>query len=295
MIKCNPRVLSLLLTGILSLSSFSQNPSFKIISDSIYPLIQSNEYDKAKQIWRATEKEFTVDQQEKYLFLLSALRNNDLKFFRKEMTSLMKESGYFLSVMDTSSNYGDNTVNLFREKGVLEWVVKKSNKYYPKWIVSNPIAHYAKQRSDFFIFRDQNFIRGIPPECDTSIHCKEKHQEYYTQFAMMSASDLATFFIEIGGVANNIDHGVDVYYPLLVVIHHILETSEESMEYAWTLLLPYFEKAYFDGKIGSDIFYIYDEALFQHTGYQYYGQYGEAPILDQEGFEGRVRKYNFKF
>jgi len=280
---CNRFFLASILTLFTSYSN-GQNPSFSIIFDSIYPLIQSGDYTQAKEHWIKAEKEYPIDQQEKYLFLLNSLRNDDVSFFKKEMLRLIKESGYNLSALDTAYKYGDQACDLYREKGVLNWVVEKSEKYYPKWMQKNPIAYRVHETSEYFLSRDQNFIKLAIPVCDSSDSCMDKRNQHYEKIAIMEASELATFIIDLGTVPNNIDHGVDVYYPLLIVLHHICECSEKSMNYAWNLLKPHFEKAYLQGKIDNSVFYIYDEASYLHTGYQYYGMYGDAPVKDEDEY-----------
>ncbi|GAB5417593.1 MAG: hypothetical protein Crog4KO_25780 [Crocinitomicaceae bacterium] len=271
-----------------------QNQSIDLIFDSIYPLVENGNYDKAKELWMATERNYKMDQQEKYLFLITALENNDVKFYKKEMKNLIRFGGYHISQFDTAAVYRSNHLDLMEHKEVLSWTVEMSEKHHPKWIQENPKSHYVRQRCDYFIQRDQNFINLAVPACDSSDSCIQLRQEHYEKVAMMEASELASFFIEIGGVANNIDYGVDVYYPLLVVCHHIFECSEKTLNYAWSLLQPYFEKARLEGKIASDIFYIYDEALFLHTGFQYYGTYGDSPTIDEEGRKERMMRFKLK-
>jgi hypothetical protein len=284
-------LLSLSIIVILSSSKLhAQNPSFSIVFDSIYPLVESGNYLQAKELWIRAEKQYVMDPQENFLFLIHALKNNDTRYFKREMKSLIKKHGYHLSIMDTASTLSNQYCDLYREQGVLEWVVQKSHKYYTNWIKKNPKKYYVKQKVEFFTTRDQT-TRFYTPPCDTSKSCLTSRESHFENVAIIEAAELASFFIEIQTIPNHIDFGVDVYYPLLPVMHHILENSEKAMNYAWNLWLPYIEKARLDGKIGTELFYIYDEALYHHSGYQFYGLYENAPIKDSKGLEERRNKY----
>jgi len=286
--------LRFLITIVLAIPNMltAQTEAIDIIFDSIYPLLNNGAYDHAKEVWIATEKKNSMDQQEKYLFLMRALQNEDVKFYKKEMKNLIRFGGYHLSQFDTAAVYRTNYLDEMYDKGVLQWTVEMSEKYHPIWIQKNQISHYVREQCDYFITRDQNFIRNAFPLCDSSDLCISQRDEHVEKFVMKEASELASFFIEIGGAANNVDHGVGVYYPLTIVCHHIFEYSEKSLGYAWSLLRPYFEQARLEGKISRNIFYIYDEALYNHTGFQYYGMYGDAPVKDEDGLKARMEKFN---
>ena len=72
---------------------FSQNESFRIISEKIDPICSTN-YEGAKKIFQEIEEKYQIDPAEKLLFLKYSLENNDIRYFKSSMKKLIKNNGY---------------------------------------------------------------------------------------------------------------------------------------------------------------------------------------------------------
>lgn len=287
------RLLFFLIVTLVYNSTFGQNPSFNIIFDSIYPLVQQNRYQEAKKLWIETEEKYKMDQQEKLRFMECVLRNKDIKYFKKEIVFLMKESGYYLERGDTISISSNYLTDLIKENGLTAWVLKKSKKLHPKWIWKKPTARLVQLEMDYYQSRDQHIIKYAPPICYVDSFCVQEYDEHYANVGKREMAEFASFCNQIGGLPNNIDHGINVLYRWQLVFRHCIENSEETLLYAWDLLKPFIDQAYFDGKIDANIFYTIDMAFIKHFGSQYFGLVDEIPIYDPETFETRTNIYNF--
>jgi len=282
---------------LICVTSNAQNPSFRIIFDSITPIVQRGDYAKAKEIWQDLDKKYDTDPQEKFHFLFYSLENDDVKYFKKEMKVLAKESGLNYSLSDTNELLRTEEVEKFMQHGVYDWVVKMSSKYYHKWIYNSPIAFKTNLKVQQALLEDQfltgNFHGFIQPDSLgnlDSISTELNHFIHRQSFGIIA--DLATYCIEIGTFPNNIDHGLNSYYPLELIIWHNL-SSDQNFQMTWDVLRPHIEKAYFDGKISRNLFLLYDLTLYQHTGQQYYGLLADIPIKDSSTYDERKKRFRF--
>ena len=190
---------------------------------------------------------FTRDSQEKHLFLQESLKQDDISFFKKDIKEIMKNSGFNYSKRDTVEVYRSSFDDLIVAKGLSEWIIKTSNKLYLKWIKKNPVGFYVHNYADYLITVDYN--------------------EHYKTLCIEYMAELATFCNALGGLPNNIDHGVDILYKWDIVFMHALKNSVESLNYTWNVFQHHIDKAYFEGKIGANLYQMYDLFLYQYTGF----------------------------
>ncbi len=71
----------------------SQNPAYKLIHDSVFNIIE-DDYFKAKENLKQIEKHHLIDPGDKVTLLQYSLKNNDLKFFKKQIKKLIKNNGF---------------------------------------------------------------------------------------------------------------------------------------------------------------------------------------------------------
>jgi len=273
---------------------FTQNLSYRIIYDSITPQLDSGNYKLAKQIWLDTEKIWDMDPQEEYLFICSSLRFDDISFFKKRIKGLIKNSGFQFDRSDTLAEnlYGHNL--LFYDKQVISWLIDLSEKHFPKWRKKNPEAYKIRREIEILIIKDQYIRSNFGPSnfADSTCDNYEKFWNTVGKADFQNLAELTTLFIRNNGIPNHFDHGTSTIYLLGLIIWHNLK-NPNNINNAWSIILPWVDKAYFEGKIGYDLYASYDKWLVEHTGYQYYGFEGDTPILDSENFENRKKKYNF--
>lgn len=278
-----------LLVSLLLMSNLgiSQNNSFRIIFDSINPIVSDN-YPKAKRIMRSLERKYQVDPAEKLNFLYVSLENNDIHYFKREIKKMLKYHGFKFSKHDKSRNSFQNSfVELVNSKQLGDWLCEKSDKYYPRWIKNHPEAFEIKRKIDELFIKDQMRV-------DIYIQDSLCSQIILGQINAIDKNNLKSLLQlcdSKGILPNHIDHGVGTYYPWQTILLHNMK-SDDFFE-VWEEILPYIEKTYFAGKIGDDLFRLYDQMLHQFFGYQFFGFEKNAPIKDPEHLIERKRKYGF--
>jgi hypothetical protein len=271
---------------------FSQNESFRIISEKIDPICSTN-YEGAKKIFQEIEEKYQIDPAEKLLFLKYSLENNDIRYFKSSMKKLIKNNGYNYAIEDSKFKQRNfNFIELIRLKEVESWLIKKSEKYYPIWIKNHQHAFSIKLKIDQLIVKDQ--MRGYfcrIYDQDSTVGADKMLAEIdYSNFR-----ELLILADENGILPNHIDHGIGTYYSWQGILLHNLKTvsGKDYFLKIWEEILPYIEKTYFSGKIGYDLFQLYDQFLAQNYGYQYYGFEKNVPVFDLEHLEDRKIKYGF--
>lgn len=276
------RVTLIVIFLTLSLFGISQNPSFRIIFEEIYPII-STDYFKAKQMLIDVEKKYEIDPAEKLLFLYESLRQNDTSYFKSEMKGLMENNGYRYSKRERSLD--DNLTILINEKNLEDWMFTQSDSLYPIWVKNNPRAFEIRRKIDAMIILDQT--RGYFYDMDSTCGSYSELEKLdYSNFI-----DLISLADKNGILPNHIDHGVGTYYTWEIILLHNLKTDHFFEN--WERILPYIEKTYFAGKIGDDLFRLCDQWMVRLFGYQYYGFENGVPIKDEEHLAERRKKYRF--
>lgn len=272
----------------------AQNVSYCIISKEINPLIESGDYQAAKAKWLELEQQFTIDPNREYQFITESLKNDDTVFFKQRMTKLISKHGFHFFATDTlpENLYGHS--ELFYTKGIHHWLIATSNALYPEWIKSNPESYLLQQQIIELAHADQLFRTSIhfTEVGDTNCTGKELAWEVLSRCDYQNAAKLATLSIRNGGLPNHFDNGYKTYALMGLIIWHNLK-DEKNIHNTWMILSPHIDKAYFEGKIGTDLYAAYDQWLLHFTGYQYYGFEGDAPVENREEFEKRKAKYNF--
>lgn len=279
---------------LLSGASNAQNESYCIIYNEIYPLLDSGYYNAAKTRWLEIEDQYKIDPHREYLFIIESLKNDDSSFFKERITELIKNNGFHFFATDTlpENLYGHS--ELFYNKGIHKWLIKTSNFYYPDWIKNNPDSYLIQQKMIELAHDDQLFRKSIhfADVSDTNCTGRELSWDILSRCDYQNAATLATLSIRNGGLPNHFDNGYKTYALMGLIIWHNLK-SEKNIHNTWMILSPHIDKAYFEGKIGSDLYAAYDHWLLHFTGYQYYGFEGNAPVENQSEFEKRKEKYKF--
>jgi hypothetical protein len=273
---------------------FSQNDSYCVIKNDIYPLINNKDYEGAKKLWLIMEKQHNVDPNSEYLFLIEALANDDIEFYKSRIPSLIEDHGYHFFASDTLLENLRWDFEIIINKGLHKWLINTSNELYPNWIKKKPESYSLQQQIIQLAHNDQLFRTSIhfAEVSDTNCTGKELDWDILSRCDYENAAKLATLCIRNGGLPNHFDNGYKTYALMDLIIWHNLK-SEDNIHNAWMILSPHIDKAYLEGKIGSGFYASYDYWLLHFTGYQYYGFEGNAPVENQNEFEKRKEKYKF--
>ena len=279
----------------------AQNPSYKLFNDEIFPIAEKD-YQKAKAIYEIYQKKYNFDPSYIYNFLDYSLKNKDLKFFKKEITSLIKNYGFSYSSEDTlKSKFESSFYEGIYENQLHLWLMKTSQKYYPIWLKKHPLAIEYEKLLTSLMAKDQ-MIRGLTSlYYFPSLKNKFIDTNQYTKYK--SKIDSVYHYIDIENIRkiayscfknnkkyiSNFDHFNFGNTVDFIVFHNLKERV--YLDETWERLHTFFEQAYLDGYESGRFFHTYDYYLNKYRGVQYYGTLGEnIPLKDPETFKERKER-----
>jgi hypothetical protein len=67
--------------------------------------------------------------------------------------------------------------------------------------------------------------------------------------------------------------------------------NPHGFQQRWDAVMPYLDKAFAAGKIGSEYLRIYDTTMHMNTGFQYYGTLENVTVQDPEGLRQRRNEH----
>lgn len=282
---------------------FCQNISYQLYEDSIFPLLGSD-YSAAKKKLINYEKTMVFDPMYKISFLEYSLANKDIKYFKNEISSLIKNYGYHFNMSDTMSESLSKPINwAIHENGLTYWLAEISKKLYPKWVKNHPEAHSYFSKLDQSRTADQQIRKisfvlfpGLMKSTSDSVVIKSFYKIYDSLKCSIDLENIISIqniCINKGALPTNFDSGFTISKIIGLIISHNLKEGK-NLKQTWERLYYYVEKAYMDGKVSSLLLYEYDYYLNVHYGFQYYGFLDNVPAINPEGLEERKIKFQVK-
>lgn len=258
------RAVVILITLYFSLSALkSQNRFYTVMYDSIYPLIDSNSYTKAKKIWqRVNKEESLVDPSEELIFLGFALQNHDIQLYKQSVVGLISY-GWQYTYEDTLNEKlaRSNLLQEIKRNELVDWTVAQSAHYFPKWKDKNLESLRFKQIVDSLIQEDQLSRYGLMQFSKTKRDSLENLIAVADFNNLKRIADLCEQNDSI--LLNNFDNGVGIYFKVSFIFWHNLK-SPSNYQKAYDLLKPFAQKAYMQGKINGNFFKAYEKWKTHH-------------------------------
>lgn len=275
---------------LIHLTGFSQNNnSFDLFWEEVGPLLETD-YESAKKRALEIRKEAKISPEYRLYFLEFSLKNNDLNFFKKEVSDLILNYGYRYTRADTCEVcLDDDFKTLIADKKISKWLLLKSDKLYPEWIKNNPINYDLQRRLSDLHFKDQTRVLIMPLDssCGKDRITRTINAENYSELLMICINNDRK-------VPNAYDNGIGANW-YLILLHNLIENSNDAKDQIviWNRILPFIEKTYFEGKIDDGIFKFLDQQLLREYNLQYYGFLDNVPIIDPINVGKRRLKYGF--
>jgi hypothetical protein len=279
---------------------FGQNPSYKLFEEEIFPTAEKD-YQKAKAIFIIYQNKYNFDPSNICNFLDYSLKNNDIKFFKKEITNLIKNYGFSYSSEDTSlSKFESSFYEGIYENHLHLWLMKTSQKYYPIWLAKHPLAiEYEKLLAS--MMSNEQLARGLT----ANLYLKFKNFEFadsnyqenylfqidsiHKAASIENIRKIAYAFYKNKKMITNFDHYSFGNIAYFIVSNNL--KGKTNLDETWSRLHYYFEQAYIDGYDSGKFFKTYDYYLNLYQGLQYYGTLGEyIPFKDSETFKERKER-----
>ncbi len=274
-----------ILSLIISEYSYSQNSSYTLLNDGIYPILKTD-YPTAKSLLMNNMED--IDPSELVFILDNILAENDIETFKIISTYLMRERGWNFSIIDTNDTNFKLPILLEQIKthDLVTWLIETSEINYPIWVKTHQRDLFIISEIKSLLFAEQeiqSYLYKYNKDTASIISTKMglKHMHRLWELCVLNDSTLP----------NNFDNGIGTYYRLTNILGSNIY-NKENFYTAWEILFPFIDKAYLDGKISSSIFYFYDIWCNNHFGYQYYGTLENVKISDEEGLLERRMRYS---
>ena len=287
-------------------STFGQNKRDIITNDSIYPIMHNpSNYLEVKNRILDLEKKYGYEVELKQSLINYSYQNDDIPFFKKELSILVEKYGFQLIYLNGREFYYDAIT-----KGELsDWFKKMFLKNHFVWLENNFEKQIDLKKLNDIKNKDQliNIYTGkIINEVNLDSIQKEKVSDLLYEFFFKNISELH----QIATKYDNYPTGKN--FALIQNDFYVAEThnlqAKPNIERFWILFYPYYKKAYLKNEITYVNFKSYDQWSFIHFGMQHFGlldidkippffnekNLTEAPIIDLEFYEKMKKEFNWE-
>lgn len=277
---------NILITLLLSFLLFFANSQSKFdntLHTLLYDTTASYETIKKQyqEINSISEKLIAPSTRLHFSFL--CLKNNDIETFKKIIPVLIEKEGFFYSYKDTLPiNRFFFINNLIYENGLQNWMISQSANLYPIWIKNN----YFQFTSSLELIRLFTEAKKIDLNILTNSRAWNQSFDLLIELQLICKSNNNT-------LPNEFDYGISGREKYIFTIIENCLFFDQYAKLSWEFILPYIDNAYFEGKIGTNYYALYDYALYRHSGMQYYGFIENAPFIDEFNLFKRAKKYDF--
>jgi hypothetical protein len=291
----------------LSFSSVCQNLSYKLFTDSIFPIAESD-YLKSKKIYVENQKKYCYDPSNIHSFLRFSLGNADIEFFKKESAKLM-DLGFRFQYSDTSivNRNNDSFYELINQYKLIDWLVKETLERFPIYWRKHPelidyevfkntilakdqlVIRYSNELKKQFpkvLTKNQNVDSVLIGDIDSIL------KEAYMKLDFDNILDIDELCRKNNNqLPTNFDCPFLSRYIELSYFHVMKNSAGKNLIQTWDLLHNYFEEAYIKGVVNDAFFSTYDHYLEVYFGKQYYGTRPiNIPLLDPENYQERKNR-----
>jgi hypothetical protein len=256
----------------------AQYPVFPLL-DSALALMDGPGYTEGARLYRTLEPA-RVDPRQKLSVCLGAFYHHDSSLFKEVMLDLVANHGF----LET----GPIQVTVLRDAlergGYADWLAQKRDSC----------------RSHFF----HTHLNRM--EVIRRIHCIHKLDQARALVLRYSSDDSVADSIIAGidqenlrdiialanefGLPNDFDDLWNTSGIVELVLFHCGK-NPHGFQQRWDAVMPYLDKAFAAGKIGSEYLRIYDTTMHMNTGFQYYGTLENVTVQDPEGLRQRRNEH----
>jgi len=246
----------------------SQNQRDIIVHDSLSYMVMYTNYPIAKKRVLKLEEKYGYEPELKHNLIRYSFRNNDLDFFKKELTVLVEKYGFQLIYIKETEPYytaitegvlSDWFKEMYLEKHFI-WMknnfdkqldLKKLNDIRDKDLLIRKYTNLLSRKLEFDSIQNINKVK-VMSELDFEniadlYQITQKRKKYPTSksFALIQRNFTVS------------------------EIHNI--QAKENFDRFWLLFYPFYKKAYLNNEISYIYFKNYDSYSYVHHGYQEFG------------------------
>jgi hypothetical protein len=286
--------------------SFGQTERDVIINDSIYPIMHESEnYQNAKKRILKLEKVYGYEAELKYSLINYSYQNNDIEFFKTELSKLVESYGFQLIYLNGRESYYESIT-----KGELaEWFKKMYLKNHFVWLENNFDKQIDLKKLNDIKTKDQlinGFAIKVGNELKLDSVQKIKKADLLYDFFFSNISELHQITLKYKNYPTGKTFGLVQNSFGVAEVHNL--QAKPNIERFWLLFYPHYKKAYLNNEITFATFKSYDQMSFVHFGNQHFGlvkideipevfmkeNLTEIPIVDLEYYEKIKKEFNWK-
>lgn len=262
---------------LYSTCTTAQNERDIIVNDSLSFIAIYTNYPLAKKRILKLEEKFGYEPELKYRLIGQSYRNNDLDFFKKQLTILVEKYGFQLIYLTENEPY----YTAITEGELSGWFKEMYLEKHFIWMKNNfnkqlELKKLNDIRDKAVLIRTHTNLLAKKLEFD-SIQNSKKNK-------VMSDSD----FENIADLYQ-VTHKWEKYptgksFALIQKNYIMVEMNnleaKENFERFWLLFYPFYKKAYLNNEISYIHFKNYDSYSYIHHGYQKFGLLKPEEIQD---------------
>lgn len=298
--------LQLILILFSATSTFGQNKRDIIINDSIYPIMHNpSNYLEVKNRILDLEKKYGYEVELKQSLINYSYQNDDISFFKKELSILVEKYGFQLIYLNGREFYYDAIT-----KGELsDWFKKMFLKNHFVWLENNFEKQIDLKKLNDIKNKDQLidiYTGKVIKEVNLDSIQIVKISNLLSEFFFTNISELNQITIK------NDNYPTGKSFALIQNDFNVAELhnlqSKPNIERFWSLFYPYFKKAYLNNEITFITFKTYDQMSFVHFGNQHFGlieidkipdfykkeNMTEVPIVDLEFYKKIKKEFKWR-
>jgi hypothetical protein len=248
---------------------FSQNERDITIHDSIYPSIYNSEsYLKTKRLIQNLEKKYGYEPEFNYILLDKSFENDDIDFFKEQLTTLVKDYGFNIIYESESKSY----YNAITVGELSEWFKKMYLEKHFIWMENNflkqidlkklnEIRNYDQLINKYQITLNQTLeFYSFQKEQTTTILNNALFENLSTLYVITRKYNTYPTAKSFALIQNNF--GISEYHNY---------QAKSNFEKTWILFYPFYKKAYLNNEIDYIEFKNYDNWSFIHFEIQKFG------------------------
>jgi len=262
---------------VYSLSTTAQNQRDIIVQDSLSFLVMYTNYPLAKKRILKLEDKYGYEPELKYRLINQSFRNNDLDFFKKELTILVEKYGFQLIYLSGTEAYYEEIT-----KGELSgWFKEMYLENHFKWMKNNfdkqlDLKKLNDIRDKAFLIRKHTNLLSKKLELD-SIQNSNKYK-VMSELDFENIADLYEVTQKREAYPTGKSFALIQRGFIRAEINNL--EAKENFERFWLLFYPFYKKAYLNNEISYIHFKNYDSYSYIHHGYQKFGLLNSEDIPD---------------
>ncbi len=266
-------VFILLCTSLVS----SQNQRDIIVQDSLSFLVMYTNYPLAKKRLLKLEEKYGYEPELKHRLISQSFKNNDLAFFKNELSILVEKYGFQLIYTKETEPY----YTAITEGELSSWFKEMYLEKHFVWMKNNFEKQLDLKKLNDIVAKDQLIRKHtnlLSRKLDFDSIQNRKKNKVISELDFENIADLYEVTQKREAYPTGKSFAL-IQRSFIMTEMNNLE-AKENFERFWLLFYPFYKKAYLNNEISYIHFKNYDSYSYIHHGYQKFGLLKSENIPD---------------